>query len=31
MIPICSKAAAAAQLARDTFACFALPFVHGNF
>jgi len=19
------------QLARDTFACFALPFVHGNF
>jgi len=25
------KSCCGGQLARDTFACFALPFVHGNF
>jgi hypothetical protein len=25
------KSCSGGQLARDSFACFALPFVHGNF
>jgi len=31
MILICFQGCCGGQLARDSFACFALPFVHGNF